>query len=362
MGVDRGVADADLVVEVVSGGASAVAYVADDLAADDVLAGDDVEAGHVSVAGLDAVAVVDDDLVSVTALLIGGDDDSVGGGADGRAVGGGDVYAGVELTFAVAGDWIFTLAEAAGDGTYDGPHGWRVGVQNSGVEAESAVQRRAAEAVDGGAAERCSAQGVEGVEGLVVALVARCCGVGESFGCRQRSCGLRGWMAGELAHGDGELAGGEAVDGGDFAGERAERGDFNVLLVGLLLEVRVVFLERVVILAQLIETGGLDEHPRVGSGEAGDGEHADSGGSHEDVSVMKRDWNLVQVPIFVATYEHDVVAFLKTQQTTWCPNLTAETHCGAERPECTGANELLQSSFALPNSQSLLGFLLILAK
>ncbi len=137
-------------------------------------------------------------------------------------------------------------------------------------------------------------------------------------------------MSGELAHGDGQLAGGEAVDGGDFSCERAERGDFNVLLVGLLFEVSVVLLERVVILAKLVETGGLDEHPRVGSGEAGDGKHADSGGGHEDVSVMKRDRNLVQVPIFVATYEHDVVAFLETQQTTWCPNLTAGTRlrCG----------------------------------
>ena len=62
-----------------------------------------------------------------------------------------------------------------------------------------------------------------------------------------------------------------------------------------LLEVSVVLLERVVVLTQLVETGGLDQHPRVRTGKSGDGEHADRRRSHEDVSVMKRDRNLVQV-------------------------------------------------------------------
>src|SRR5260370_40560968 len=99
-----------------TGGAAAVTDVADDLATDDVLSGHDGEARHVSVEGLDAVAVVDDHLAAVAVLHGGGLDDAVGGGADGGAVGGGDGDAGVELTLAVAGGGIFARAEAAGGG------------------------------------------------------------------------------------------------------------------------------------------------------------------------------------------------------------------------------------------------------
>ena len=98
----------------------------------------------------------------VTALLIGCDDDSVGGGADGRAVGSRRCPTPVwnspsPLPVTGSSRW----PETAGDGTHDGPHGWRrIGVQSSGVEAETAVaERRATEAADGGAAERCSTQG-----------------------------------------------------------------------------------------------------------------------------------------------------------------------------------------------------------
>src|ERR1700728_3991788 len=94
VGVNRGVADADLVVEVGAGAASAGAYVADDLAA--------VSIGHA-----------------------GDHHDAVGGGADGLSEGGGDVDAGVEGAFSV--ERVFALAERAGDGSDDGPEGGRVG-------------------------------------------------------------------------------------------------------------------------------------------------------------------------------------------------------------------------------------------
>ena len=125
-----------------------------------------------------------------------------------------------------------------------------------------------------------------------------------------------GLIAGDAGHGNGELAGGEAVDGGDFAGQRAERGDLDVLLVGGLLEVSVVLLERVVVGAQLVEAGGLDEHPGVGAGETGDGEHADHGGGHEGVGVLQRNGNLVQVSFAVAAHNHDVVALFEAQTLT----------------------------------------------
>ena len=173
MGVDGDVADADLVVEVGAGGAAAVADVAQDLAADDGLAGDHGEAGHMTIDGLDAVAVVDDDLTAVAVLHLGGDDSSVSGGADGNTVGGGDVDAGVELAFTVAGDWILALAEAAGDRSEDGPKGGRVGVQRTGAEAAegSGGAGEGGEAADGGAGESGVAQGVEGVDGLEIAVV-----------------------------------------------------------------------------------------------------------------------------------------------------------------------------------------------
>ncbi len=82
VGVDGGVVDADLVVEVGSGGAAAEADVADGVAAVDELSGSDGEAGEVAVAGGDAVSVIDDDGASVTAEEVGEDDRAVRGGDD----------------------------------------------------------------------------------------------------------------------------------------------------------------------------------------------------------------------------------------------------------------------------------------
>ena len=63
MGVYRSLADADLVVEVVTGGAAAVSYEADDLQPriTGCPAMTMMKPRHMSVAGPDAVAVIDDD-------------------------------------------------------------------------------------------------------------------------------------------------------------------------------------------------------------------------------------------------------------------------------------------------------------
>src|SRR5271169_2530026 len=67
VGIYGDVVDADFVVEMGAGGASALADVADGVAAVDVLAGGYSEAGKMAVAGGDAVAVVDHDGASVAA-------------------------------------------------------------------------------------------------------------------------------------------------------------------------------------------------------------------------------------------------------------------------------------------------------
>ena len=82
VGIDGDVLDADLVVQMGRGGAAGGADVSDDLSAVDVLAGGDGEAGEMSVAGGDAVSVVEFDEVSVTVHDVGEGDDAIGGGMD----------------------------------------------------------------------------------------------------------------------------------------------------------------------------------------------------------------------------------------------------------------------------------------
>ena len=81
----------------------------------------------------------------------------------------------------------------------------------------------------------------------------------------------------------------------------------------LLFEVGVVFLQRVVIVTELIEASRFDEHAGVGAGETGDGKEPDDGRSNEDVGVMQRDGNLVEVAVGVATDEKNVEAFFRNQ-------------------------------------------------
>ena len=102
-----------------AGGASALAYVADGVAAVDVLSGGDGEAGEVAVAGGNAVAVVEHDGASVASEEVGEGDGAVGGSDHGRAYVGGDIDAGVEGAFSVKG--IDALAEGAGDLAFNGP-------------------------------------------------------------------------------------------------------------------------------------------------------------------------------------------------------------------------------------------------
>jgi hypothetical protein len=99
----------------------------------------------------------------------------------------------------------------------------------------------------------------------------------------------------------------------------------------LLLEVRIVLLERVVVLPELVEPGGFDQHPRVRAGQSGDREHADSGSSNEKIGVVEGYRNLVQVAVFVAADEHDVVTLFQLQAETQAQILSAKRNRGAER-------------------------------
>src|SRR5271154_1303608 len=102
-------------------GASAVPDVADYLAAEHRLARDNCKAGHMPIDGLDAVAMVDHHLAAISAGHLGLLYYAVASGADGNAVGGGDVDSGVELALAVPQNRVLTLTKATGDRPHDGP-------------------------------------------------------------------------------------------------------------------------------------------------------------------------------------------------------------------------------------------------
>jgi len=123
VGVYGGVVDADFVVDVVASSAAGVADVTYDLSASDGLTDGDGKAAHVSVAGDEAAAMVDGDEASVAVDHAGVGDDAVGGGVNGGAEGAADVDAGMELTFTIAQDGVFALAERGGYFAVNGPEG-----------------------------------------------------------------------------------------------------------------------------------------------------------------------------------------------------------------------------------------------
>ncbi len=102
------------------------------------------------------------------------------------------------------------------------------------------------------------------------------------------------------------------------------------------------------VLAKLVESRSLDQHPRVGACQPGDGEHTDRRNGYEKISVMKGDRNLIQVAAIVAADKHDVVALFKLQAESLAQILSAKQSRGSERSaifESTQANEIRQSSF-----------------
>jgi hypothetical protein len=113
VGIHRRVVNADFVVEVGTGGATAQANVADGIAPADMLPSDDGEIGKVSVPGGDAMTVVNHDRAAITAKEIGECDVSIGRSNYGLSDAGGNIHAAMERALTI--EWIDSFAERSGD-------------------------------------------------------------------------------------------------------------------------------------------------------------------------------------------------------------------------------------------------------
>src|SRR4029077_2289427 len=101
VGIDRGVVDANFIVEMGAGGASAQANVANGVAAMNLLSGSDGKAGEVAVAGRDAMAMVHRDQFAVSALEIREGDYTVGRCDHRVAVSTANIHAAVKCAFSI---------------------------------------------------------------------------------------------------------------------------------------------------------------------------------------------------------------------------------------------------------------------
>ncbi len=114
--------DFDGEVEVGAGGAAGVAGEGNGLAFGDGLVFADEAAVEVCEAVACAVAAEEGEAFAAEGVIPGFGDEAVFGGNDGGTDGAGDVDAVVEAEF--AGDWVFALAKAGGDGGGEwGGHG-----------------------------------------------------------------------------------------------------------------------------------------------------------------------------------------------------------------------------------------------
>src|SRR4051812_4495730 len=201
--VHRRVVDADFVVQVRPGGASAEPDVADDVAALHALARGNVEAREMSVTRRDAVWMVDHDQSPVAVLQVGELDHAVCGRDDRMSVRARDIYAGVERALTV--ERVSALTEGTGDGTFDRPQVRRGGEPQPVGGGGVALAKLDAER--GSAAHRGGAQRVELVDGRGELLIAK--------------------LAVDLEHGVGL----QAVERGDLARQRTERRSLDFVLL-----------------------------------------------------------------------------------------------------------------------------------
>src|ERR1700733_5952727 len=117
--IDRGIVDANFVMEVWTRGATTGADKSDDIAAVNALTRGDGESGKMPIASADSVAVIDHDRLAVAAHDVGEGEDAVGGSHDRSAIAAADIYAAVECAFPV--ERVNALAKACGDLAFDGP-------------------------------------------------------------------------------------------------------------------------------------------------------------------------------------------------------------------------------------------------
>ena len=308
MGIDGDVVDSDLVVEVGAGGAAGLTDVADDLTAHDALAGDDSEGGHVPVDGANAVAVVEDNFTTVAVGHAGRLYEAVAGGVDGGAHGGLDVHAGMECAFTIEG--IFALAEAGADLAFDGPDGGRVGELGpvAGVGGKAAWGEATLKSAGDAAGKCLGLERVELVDGELDLLLADVVRDGEGGRGGRVRCGSGGLLAGFIL---------ETVDGGDFLGERAERGDLYIALVGDFGHLLVVFAEGFALLADLVEAFRLEEHAGIGTGETDDSKGANERGGYEAVDVVHGQRYLADATVFIPSDKQNVVTLTQHRDSPW---------------------------------------------
>ena len=101
VGIDWGIVNADLVVQVRTGAVARRANVSQDVTAANVLSGNDCESRKMSVQGFHAVAVIDHHLSSVPVAHSSLDDGAVRRRANRVALAGGNVDSGVECAFSI---------------------------------------------------------------------------------------------------------------------------------------------------------------------------------------------------------------------------------------------------------------------
>lgn len=70
------------------------------------------------------------------------------------------------------------------------------------------------------------------------------------------------------------------------------------------------------VLPELVEAGGLDEHAGVRTREARNSENANDCSGNKHVRVVQGYRNLVEVTVFIPADEHDVETFFQYQPTT----------------------------------------------
>ena len=101
----------------------------------------------------------------------------------------------------------------------------------------------------------------------------------------------------------------QPVERRNFPGDRAQRGDLNIALLGHLLQARIVVFKLIFFRAQLVITGNLEEHSGVGTCDAGKAEESDGGPDYEYVQIMNGDGDLTQLAVVPAGHKKDVKAF-----------------------------------------------------
>lgn len=248
-GVDGRVVDADFVVEVRAGGAAALTFVADDVAALDFGAGFDVEAGEMGVPGGDARAVVDDDNAAVAWADISFFDDAVAGGADFVTKMGSNVEAGVEGAFTAERVEAFT--KVTGDAARNWPE--------RGDDGNAGQLARRQEPDSGGGC---------GHGGDVVLKIAEFVD-----GTLEVDVGLGGGV-GEAEGGLAET--GDPVGHGDFASQGLQRVEALVRVFYFGLQLLVLLLEAVLLVAKGVVAAGLPKHSGVGADGGGYGNAANN--------------------------------------------------------------------------------------